>query len=175
MGLETPAPTEELWLKEVSRRTQVVHLQVLGDFQNVQQAVALPDPDQELGWVAANWWNSPRRDLPLHRLAVTASTSIPLPPQLRRVLAELLGPPQSPDGWAYNFSQGPSLSEVPLFQAALLPLSFIAGRERREDLVSLLLSPYYGGFQVPAASRPAGTESLGNGGWIGAGTGLSQR
>ena len=89
-----------------------------------------------------------RRGLPLHRLAVTAPAIDVYTPQLRRVLAELLGPPQSPDGWAYNFSQGPNLSEVPLFRAALLPLTFIAARERREDLVSLLLSPYYGEVQV---------------------------
>ncbi len=30
-GLETPAPLEDLWLQELSRRTQVVHLQVRGD------------------------------------------------------------------------------------------------------------------------------------------------
>ena len=52
-GLETPAPLEDLWLKAVSRRTQVVHLQVRGDLANVRQAVALPDPAQELNWVAA--------------------------------------------------------------------------------------------------------------------------
>ncbi|MBU4234540.1 MAG: PD-(D/E)XK nuclease family protein [Desulfobacterales bacterium] len=143
-GLETPAPLEELWLQEVSRRTQVVHLQVRGDLDNVRQAVALPDPAQELNWVAAQLVELARSGLPLHRLAVTAPAIGVYTPQLRRVLAELLGPPQSPDGWAYNFSQGPNLSEVPLFQAALLPLTFIAARERREDLVSLLLSPYYG-------------------------------
>ena len=71
--------------------------------------------------------------LPLHRLAVTAPAIDVYTPHLRRVLAELLGPPQSPEGWAYNFSQGPTLAEVPLFWAALLPLTFIAARERRED------------------------------------------
>jgi RecB family exonuclease len=147
-GLETPAPMEELWLKEVSRRTQVVHLQVRGDLENVRQAVALPDPGQELHWVAARLVELARRGLPLHRLAVTAMAIDAYTPQLRRVLAELLGPPQSPEGWAYNFSQGPNLSEVPFFQAALLPLTFIAARERREDLVALLLSPYYREVQV---------------------------
>ena len=58
------------------------------------------------------------------------------------------GRPSPRSGWAYNFSQGPNLSEVPLFPAARLPLAFIAARERREDLVSLLLSPYYGEVQV---------------------------
>ena len=147
-GLETPAPLEDLWLQELSRRTRVVHLQVRGDLENVRQAVALPDPAQELNWVAAQLVELARRGLPLHRLAVTAPNIDVYTPQLRRVLAELLGPPQSTDGWAYNFSQGPNLAEVPLFGAALLPLSFIAARERREDLVSLLLSPYYGAVQV---------------------------
>ena len=151
-GLETPAPLEDLWLKEVSRRTRVIHLQVRGDLANVSQAVALPDPAQELNWVAAQLVDLARSGLPLHRLAVTAPNIDTYVPQLRRVLAELLGPPQSPDGWAYNFSQGPRLAEVPLFWAALLPLNFIAARERREDLVSLLLSPYYG--QVMVLGRP---------------------
>ena len=148
-GLETPAPMEELWLQELSRRTQVVHLQVRGDLANVGEAVALPDPGQELHWVAAKLVElAQQHDLPLHRLAVTAPAIDTYVPQLRRVLAELLGPPQSPTGWAYNFSQGPNLAEVPFFQAARLPLAFIAARERREDLVSLLLSPYYGEVQV---------------------------
>jgi ATP-dependent helicase/nuclease subunit B len=148
-GLETPAPLEELWLKEVSRRTEVVHLQVRGDLMNVGEAVVLPDPGQELHWVAAKLVELAQEEgLPLHRLAVTAMGIDLYTPQLRRVLAELLGPPQSPEGWAYNFSRGPNLAEVPLFQAALLPLTFIAARERREDLVSLLLSPYYGKVQV---------------------------
>jgi RecB family exonuclease len=155
VGLETPAPLEKLWLSEVSRRTRVVHLQVRGDLENVRQALVLPDPGQEVEWVAAQLVELARGDgLPLHRLAVTAMDIDNYVPQLRRVLAELLGPPQSPDGWAYNFSQGPNLSEVPLFQAALLPLKFIAARERREDLVSLLLSPYYGKVQVHGR-RPA--------------------
>jgi ATP-dependent helicase/nuclease subunit B len=155
VGLETPAPLEELWLNEVSRHTRVVHLQVRGHLEKVCQALVLPDSGQEVEWVAAQLVELARGDgLPLHRLAVTAMDIDNYTPQLRRVLAELLGPPQSPDGWAYNFSQGPNLSEVPLFQAALLPLKFIAARERREDLVSLLLSPYYREVQVHGR-RPA--------------------
>ena len=168
-GLETPAPLEDLWLKEISRRTQVVHLQVRGDLENVRQAVALPDPAQELNWVAAQLVELAHSGLPLHRLAVTAPAIDTYIPQLQRVLAELLGPPQSPDGWAYNFSQGPSLAEVPLFQAALLPLTFINTRERREDLVSLLLSPYYGGALVhgrpPAHWDRAFRERRADQGW----------
>jgi ATP-dependent helicase/nuclease subunit B len=147
-GLETPAPTEALWLQAVSRRTRVVHLQVRGDLANVDQAAAFPDPAQELHWVAARLVELAESGQPLHRLAVTAPDIDAYTPHLRRVLAELLGPPNSPAGWAYNFSRGPDLSTTPLFQAARLPLAFAAARERREDLVSLLLSPYYGAVQV---------------------------
>ncbi|HEY9073669.1 MAG TPA: PD-(D/E)XK nuclease family protein, partial [Desulfobaccales bacterium] len=84
--------------------------------------------------------------VPLHRLAVTAMDLNHYSPQLPRALAELLGPAQSAEGWAYNFSQGPRLKETPLFLAATLPLKFVTNGERREDLVSLLLSPFYGGL-----------------------------
>jgi RecB family exonuclease len=154
VGLETPAPTETLWLQELSRHTRVVHLQVRGDDWNVRQAVSLPDPRQEVEWVAARLVELAQGNgVPLHRLAVTAPDIAIYAPQLRRVLAELLGPPATAAGWAYNFSQGPNLADAPLFDAALLPLRFIAARERREDMVSLLLSPYYGELQAARLAR----------------------
>lgn len=147
--LDTPAPVEEVWLNEVSRRTQLVHLKVRGDLHNVQEAVSLPDDHHEMDWVAAKLVELARGEgAPLHGLAVSAMDMETYAPQLRRVLAEVLGPPESPEGWAYNFSQGLSLAEVPLFQAGLLPLQFLIHRERRQDLVSLLLSPYYGKLHV---------------------------
>ncbi len=104
--LETPAPLEELWLQELSRRTQVVHLQVRGDQKNIQKAVSLPDAQQELDWVAAQLVELAQGGVPLHRLAVTAmDMDTTYAHQLRRVLAEVLGPPATEGGWAYNFSQ----------------------------------------------------------------------
>jgi exodeoxyribonuclease-5 len=145
VGFPTPAPAEEAWLQAVAAATRVVHLQVKGDPRAVQEAVVLPDRGQEVEWVAAEVLKSAHQDgLPWHRLAVTALEMELYAPRLRRVLAELLGPPQTEAGWNYNFSQGPPLSETPLFQAALLPLKFLAGGEAREDLISILLSPYYG-------------------------------
>ncbi len=144
VGLETPAPTENFWLQEISRHTQVVHLQVKGALEAVQRAVVLPDRGQELAWVAAQLVQAMQDGTPLHRLAVTSPELANYTPALPRVLAQMLGPPESPAGQAYNFSQGPHMAETPFFQAALLPLKFIAARETREDLVSLLLSPYYG-------------------------------
>ncbi|MEJ2672572.1 MAG: PD-(D/E)XK nuclease family protein, partial [Deltaproteobacteria bacterium] len=148
--LDTPAPVEELWLQEVNRRIQVMDLKVRGDKENVRAAVSLPDTRQELDWVAAQLVELAGKDgWTPHRLAVTAmDLDTTYAPQLRRVLAEILGPPEAPGGWAYNFSQGSSLAEVPLFQAGLLPLQFLADRERRVHLASLLLSPYYGKLQL---------------------------
>ncbi len=143
VGLETPAPVEEAFLAAVARRLPVIHLQVQGHPQAVQQAVVLPDKRQELEWAAARLVDLAHQGLPLHRLALTAPNLADYLPELRRLLAELLGPPQTDQGGAYNFSQGPRLAETPLWQAALLPLKFVGGGELREDLVSLLLSPYY--------------------------------
>jgi RecB family exonuclease len=145
VGLETPGPAEADWLKAAARYTRIEYLQVRGHPGAVKEAVVLPDPGQEVEWVAAELLAA-AREFPLHRLAVTSLDLARYNQPLQRVLRELLGPARGSGGWAYNFSQGPSLTETPLFQAALLPLKF-AVQERREDLVSLLLSPYYGAFR----------------------------
>jgi RecB family exonuclease len=157
-GFQTPAPAEEAWLQAVARRTRVVRLQVKGDFKAVHEAVVLPERGQELEWVAAEAVEAACREgLPGHRLAITSMALDSYAPHLIRLLSELVGPPQGAGGWAYNFSKGPSLADTPLFQAALLPLKFLAQGERRQDLISLLLSPYYGGL-TPLTSQGAALD-----------------
>jgi RecB family exonuclease len=146
-GLETPAPGEEAFLTALARLTQVLRPRVSGDPQVVKRAVVLPEAGQEMEWAATQVLAWFREGLALHRLALTAPDLDHYAPQLRRVLGELLGPFQGEEGWAYNFSKGETLAQTSLFQAALLPLKFRAGGESREDLVSLLLSPYYREFQ----------------------------
>ena len=144
VGLENPARAEDAFLTAVARRTRVTHHQVRGHPQAVQRAVLLPDRSQELAWVGARLAELAAQDgLPLHRLAVTSPDLDHYLPQLSRLLSELLGPAQTSAGFAYNFSQGPRLAETPLFLAATLPLRFVSAGEGREDLVSLLLSPFY--------------------------------
>jgi RecB family exonuclease len=144
VGLENPARAEDAFLTAVARRTRVAHHQVRGHPQAVQRAVLLPDRSQELAWVGARLAELAAQDgLPLHRLAVTSPDLDHYLPQLSRLLSELLGPAQTSAGFAYNFSQGPRLAETPLFLAATLPLRFVSAGEGREDLVSLLLSPFY--------------------------------
>ncbi len=144
VGLETPAPVEEAWLEAVSRRATVTRLRVRGNPAAVREAYTLASPEEEMEWVAARLVESRNAGVPLHRLAVTSPAMDGYAPKFRRVLAELLGPAENEGCWAYNFSAGPSLSDTPIFAAALLPLRFAALGERREDLVSLFLSPYFG-------------------------------
>ncbi|RJR44923.1 MAG: hypothetical protein C4567_03865 [Deltaproteobacteria bacterium] len=153
-GLEAAAPLEEVWLQAVARLIPVVHLQVKGNPAAVKQALVLPEPRQEVEWAAARLLELAAGGTPPHRLALTSPDLTNYLPELRRVLAELLGPPAAPGGWAYNFSQGPALADTALWPAALLPLKFVSGGELREDLVSLLLSPYYGIFQTPQRHLP---------------------
>ncbi|MCL4502329.1 MAG: PD-(D/E)XK nuclease family protein [Deltaproteobacteria bacterium] len=143
-GLESSAPAEAAFLEACARSTRVLQLQVKGDSQAVTAAMVLPDLNQEVAWVAARLVESAASEgFPLHMLAVTSPDMEHYGPLLQRVLAELLGPAQAENGWAYNFSQGPKLAETPLFLAAVLPLRFVAAGERREDLLSFLLSPFY--------------------------------
>ena len=146
-GLESSAPAEAAFLAAAARSTRVLHLQVKGDPRAVTAAMVLPDRNQEVAWVAARLVElAAGEEFPLHRLAVTSPDMQDYGPRLQRVLAELLGPAQAEAGWAYNFSQGPRLAATPLFLAAVLPLRFVTAGERREDLLSFLLSPFYGGL-----------------------------
>jgi ATP-dependent helicase/nuclease subunit B len=144
VGLETPAPAEERWLQTVARRVPVTRLLVQGDPGNLKQGLVLPDREEEMAWVAARLLEGRHLEqTPLHRLAVTSPVMDHYTPRFQSVLRELLGMAAGEAGCAYNLSQGPSLAETPLWNAALLPLAFLAQGERREDLVALLLSPYY--------------------------------
>ncbi|MBM4294865.1 MAG: hypothetical protein FJ126_08190 [Deltaproteobacteria bacterium] len=148
VGFKTPAKAEDAWFQAAARRTRLIFLEVAGSRQAVQAAVTLPHRGREVEWVAGELVRAAAAEgIPLHRLAVTSPEMDQYGPLLRRVLAELLGPAQTAEGYAYNVSKGPAVADTPLFQAALLPLRFLTGGERREDLISLLLSPYYGALR----------------------------
>jgi RecB family exonuclease len=143
VGLKTMAALEERWLEAVARHVPVTRLFIRGNPENLQQGLVLPDREEEMAWVASRLLACHQEHLPLHRLAVTSPVLERYAPRFQKVLQELLGKASSEAGCAYNFSQGPSLANTPLCQTALLPLAFLAQGERREDLVALLLSPYY--------------------------------
>jgi ATP-dependent helicase/nuclease subunit B len=143
VGLKTTAPLEEAWLEAVARQVPVTRLFIRGNPENLRQGLVLPDRDEEMAWVASRLLECHHEHLPLHRLAVTSPVMDSYAPRFQKVLQELLGPAVGEAGCAYNLSQGPFLANTPLWKAALLPLTFVAQEERREDLVALLLSPYY--------------------------------
>jgi len=144
VGLKTTAPVEERWLEEVARYLPVTRLLVQGNPVHLQQGLVLPDREEEMAWVASQLLACHHDEgIPLHRLAVTSPVMDRYTRRFQSVLQELLGPAVTEAGSAYNLSLGPHLLETPLWNAALLPLAFLALGERREDLVALLLSPYY--------------------------------
>lgn len=144
VGFEALAPAEEVWLQELAKQTEFQSLLVKGHSSAVQAAVTLPDREQEMQWVAARLLEVAHQEkLPRHRLAVTSPVMDDYAPRFKRVLAELVGPPGDGRYRAYTFSLGIPLAEQPLFLAGILPLLFWANGERRADLVSLLLSPFY--------------------------------
>lgn len=148
VGLETPAPVEEQWLQSVARWRPLLWLHLWGpESQEIYPTVVpLPDQRQEMEWVVAQVLKM-AQEVPLHRLAITAANLADYLEPLRRIFAELLGPPATAAGGCYNFSLGSTLAQAPLFQAALLPLTFRLAGEQRQDLLSWLQSPYYGVWQ----------------------------
>ncbi|RLA87980.1 MAG: hypothetical protein DRG58_09360 [Deltaproteobacteria bacterium] len=145
LGFETPAPIEQTWFQSLAHRSELVILGVKGTPSVVQAAMMLPDVEQEMQWVAARMLELAHQEgLALHRIAVTSPAMDDYVPKFNRILVELLGPPGDQTSGAYNFSHGCRLTEHPLFQAAMLPLIFMVEGEARANLVSLLLSPYYG-------------------------------
>jgi ATP-dependent helicase/nuclease subunit B len=143
VGLKTTAPAEESWLAAVARHLPVTRLLIRGNPDHLQRGVVLPDREEEMAWVASRLLACHHEGIPLHRLAVTSPVMDRYAPRFQSFLRELLGPAVGEAGCAYNLSQGPLLADTPLMNAALLPLSFLARGERREDLMALLLSPYY--------------------------------
>lgn len=156
VGLQTSAPIEDRWLEAVAQYIPVTRLLMRGNPDHLREGLELPDREEEMAWVAARLLECHHLErLPLHRLAVTSPVMDRYAPRLQSLLRELLGPAEGEDGYAYNLSQGPCLADTPLWKAALLPLAFLAQGERREDLVALLLSPYYQAFQPHQGSLAA--------------------
>lgn len=144
-GLTAPAPVEEEFLKRLARHTRVECFKIEGDPAAVREAWVFKDMQEEMAWVVARLVETAVEEgLPPHRVAVTSPAMESYLPALRRMLKEVLGPAGGPEGWRYNISLGPRLADTPLFAAAMLPLSFFARGERREDLAALWFSPFYG-------------------------------
>ncbi len=153
VGLTTLAPVEESWLEAVARHLPVSRLFIRGDPDHLRRGCEFPDQEEEMAWVAARLLECRHLEqIPLHRLAVTSPAMERYAPRLQSFLREILGPAAHGDGWAYNLSRGPRLSDAPLGVAALLPLAFPAQGERREDLAALLLSPYYQALKLHQGS-----------------------
>ncbi len=101
------------------------------------------DPEQEI-FGLLNELTSWARQVPLHELAVVLLDSRGYAPLLAKHFHDVFGPPLTGDSSAYNLVSGDTLTEQPLFRAAVLPLDFCVQGEHREQFYNLIRSPYYG-------------------------------
>ena len=118
---------EELWLNEVSRRAQVVHLQVVGNQQNVREAVVLPDRARNWNGPRPDWWSWPGTAYPSTGWRSPPRTWRPMSRNCAGCWPNSWGLP-SPRRLGLQFFPGPGALRNPLLQAALLPLKFIERR-----------------------------------------------
>ena len=95
-----------------------------------------------MAWVASRLVACHREGMPLHRLAVTSPVMDRYQRALSGILKELRGRPWARQARLTISPRGRASPHTP-FHRGLLPLTFLALGERREDLAALLLSPHY--------------------------------
>ncbi|MFP5213319.1 MAG: PD-(D/E)XK nuclease family protein [Acidobacteriota bacterium] len=103
-------------------------------------ARAFADPEQEVYGLIEDLVSAP---YPLHELAVVVLDPRLYYPILSKTFEDVFGPPLEGDHAAYNLFPNTTLTEQPLYRAAMLPFEFAVEGQPRHLLLSLLRSPYY--------------------------------
>ncbi len=143
LGFEFPSPREKDLFSFLQKVSNVSFIQTQRSVPGHITATALPTPDQEITYLCGRLVEDARH-VPLHRIGVIVPNIETCGPTLSSNLEDLLGnTPQTGENW-FNITLGSPLSRLPLFTASLLPLRFFLEGEKRETLLSLVLSTYYG-------------------------------
>lgn len=141
-AFEAPAPIENDLFRVLSQKTRVdVFSLPQGKPTNVH-AVTLPVQEQEIFYLGQSLLDSCQQFKP-GAIGVVVPNLEVYAQVLRKTLNTLLGQPSTPQEGTYNITLGVPLVEHPLVQAALLPFRLLGEEEKRQVLISLLLSPYY--------------------------------
>ncbi|MGA1794720.1 MAG: PD-(D/E)XK nuclease family protein [bacterium] len=142
-GLRQSSPVEHRLFDCLDHITRVEWLEITDSPEARCTGVALPDPLQEVEWIAEHAVES-SRDIPAHRIGIAVTDMEAYGGLFERVLTDLLGVRHGEAGAYFNITMGKPLTRSPLVQAGLLPLRLAMGGRERLYLVSLLLSPHYG-------------------------------
>jgi len=144
-GYDEFSPMEEILVESMARRSKVALYRAFkSPDENVETRV-YATPEQECQAVCAqviNSWNNGQKRLAVVLLDQDYFRLI------KQFLEELVDRQErSSDALRYNLTMGTPLSEHPLFQTALLPLSLLDEPQPNPYLSSLLFSPYVRRFQ----------------------------
>lgn len=143
VGFESPAPVENDLLALLARDHGAVVCATKLNKPPLVKALGLPDLGQEVMWLAQDALEK-AQDTPLHRIGVVVPNMSTYAPLIAGAFRELVGSPTVGEAGNYNISLGESLLSHSLIQAALLPLRVMIEGEKRNLLLALLLSPFYG-------------------------------
>ena len=141
-AFEAPAPIENDLFRVLSQEARVNVFPLPQDKPTNVHAVALPDQEQEILYLGQALLHSSQQFRP-GAIGVVVPNLEVYAPVLRKTLNTLLGQPSTPQEETYNITLGFPLLEHPLVQAALLPFRLLGAEEKRQILISLILSPYY--------------------------------
>ena len=141
-AFEAPAPIENDLFRLLSQETSVQVFPLPKEKPTNVHAVTLSDQEQEILYLGQALLDSCQQFRP-GAIGVVVPNLEVYAPVLRKTLATLLGRPSTPQEETYNITLGYPLLEHPLVQAALLPFRLLGEEEKRQVLISLILSPYY--------------------------------
>ncbi|MGD8687262.1 MAG: PD-(D/E)XK nuclease family protein [Syntrophobacterales bacterium] len=141
-AFEAPAPIENDLFRLLSQQTHVNVFSLPHDTPKNVHAVTLPDQEQEIFFLGQALLDACLQFRP-GAIGVVVPNLEVYTPVLRKTLNTLLGQPSTPQEETYNITLGSPLLEHPLVQAALLPFRLLGEEEKRQVLISLILSPYY--------------------------------
>lgn len=142
LGFEFPSPVERELFAVLSSLCRQVPNNENDRPAGTVSAVSLPTPEQEIIYLCRRLAED-ALNVPLHRIGVIVPDLEAIRDALEAHLTDVLGTPRGKECW-FNMTLGPVLSSLPLVKAAALPLRFFMEGERRETLLTLMLSSYYG-------------------------------
>jgi len=145
-GFDSPSPIEEGLLEILYSLSTCTHMEPAHNGPGTVEAVTLPSPEQERLYLIDRLVRD-AQSTPLHRIGVVVPNLGGCRNSLERMLRDITGGPPPRDTQWFNITLGQPVTDLSLFQAALLPLRFVLEDEPRELFLSLILSPYYGLWQ----------------------------
>ncbi|MDR3570512.1 MAG: PD-(D/E)XK nuclease family protein [Syntrophobacteraceae bacterium] len=145
VGFEFAGRREQQLLGELQKKTGAQFL-ALPAGETHPERLVFTDPEQEIIGIVENLLSPQGHDAAHHETAVVLCDTQFYGQALSGRLREILGEPVRGNLGAYNLFPDLSLTAQGLYNAAVQPLRFALHGETRNDLFTLLRSPYYGMF-----------------------------